>query len=117
MKSGLDSRLDRHRDGDVSLAVNRPDYHTDLAPLVHIVAVDVGGGFDKFCEIRIFVITLGNESKSDTAVFRVRVEHEFEIRTELAQFSTDGSVDALIGCFAELAAVLQFGGIDGTVLD
>lgn len=56
IKSGLGS-IDSHRDGDVSLAVNRPDYHTDIAPLVHIVALDVGVGFDKFCEVRIFVIT------------------------------------------------------------
>ena len=41
---------------------------------------------------------------------------ECKRRTELAPFSTDGSIQVLIGYFAELAAVLQFGGIDGTVL-
>ena len=69
MKSGLE--LENRRDGDVSLAVIliRPDYHTDLAPLVHIVAVDGGVGFDKFCEVRIFVITLGNECATEFAIF------------------------------------------------
>ena len=68
MKSGLES-LENKRDGDVSLAVNRPDYHTDIAPAVHMAAVDVGVGFDKFCEVCIFVITLGNECATEFAIF------------------------------------------------
>ena len=69
IKSGLE--LENRRDGDVSLAaiLIRPDYHTDLAPRVHIVAVDLGVGFDKFCEVRIFVITLGNECATEFAIF------------------------------------------------
>ena len=68
IKSGLGS-IDSHRDGDVSLAVIRPDYYTDIAPAVHIVAVDVGVSFDKFCEVCIFVITLGNECATEFAIF------------------------------------------------
>ena len=68
MKSGLE--LENRRDGDVSLAVIRPDYHTDIAPVVHMVAVDVGVGFDKFCEVCIFVITLGNECATEFAIFK-----------------------------------------------
>lgn len=65
----IKSGVENHRDGDVSLAVKRPDYHTDLAPVVHMVAVDVGAGFDKFCEVCIFVIILGNDCATEFAIF------------------------------------------------